>query len=114
MLKPNESTDNKNLQLEDLLRFKQAERPDAAYWSRFDRELHQGMLHTLVKKDPLYPASPSRFHRKVVPGGHAGHCHSCTCNRCRCTLYTASADSSACVGLSAAITGIFQCIDFPC
>lgn len=69
MLKPNESTDNKNLQLEDLLRFKQAERPDAAYWSRFDRELHQRMLHTLVKKDPLYRQVLRAFTGKLFPVG---------------------------------------------
>ena len=68
MLKPNESTD-KDVQLEDLLRFKQSERPDAAYWSRFDRELHQRMLHTLVKKDPLYRQVLRAFTGKLFPVG---------------------------------------------
>lgn len=38
--------------LEELLRFKRAEKPDEAFWGRFDRELHQRMMQTLVKKDP--------------------------------------------------------------
>ena len=38
--------------LEELLRFKRAERPDEAFWNRFDGELHQRMMQTLVKKDP--------------------------------------------------------------
>ncbi|MGC6456016.1 MAG: hypothetical protein ACON39_02070 [Coraliomargaritaceae bacterium] len=64
----NEPTDKK-VQLEDLLRFKQAEQPDAAYWSRFDRELHQRMLHTLVKKDPLYRQVLRAFTGKLFPVG---------------------------------------------
>lgn len=42
------------VKVEDLLRLKRAERPDAAFWDQFDRELHQRMLQTLVKKDPWY------------------------------------------------------------
>jgi hypothetical protein len=42
------------VQVEDLLRLKRAERPDAAFWDTFDRQLHQRMLQTLVKKDPWY------------------------------------------------------------
>lgn len=38
--------------LEELLRFKRAERPNEAFWDRFDSELHQRMMRTLVKKDP--------------------------------------------------------------
>lgn len=38
--------------LEEVLRFKQAERPDEAFWDKFDQQLHQRMLRTLVKKDP--------------------------------------------------------------
>lgn len=40
--------------LEELLRFKRAERPDQAFWEQFDNELHQRMLQTLVKKAPWY------------------------------------------------------------
>tara|TARA_E500000178_G_C17034743_1_gene762724 strand:- start:5560 stop:6132 length:573 start_codon:yes stop_codon:yes gene_type:complete len=58
MLNHKKDPTKKDLQLEELLRFKRAERPDEAYWNRFDRELHQRMLQTLVKKDP--------FHRQVL------------------------------------------------
>jgi hypothetical protein len=44
----------KEVKLEDLLRMKRAEKPDKAFWSDFDRELHQRMLRTLVRKDPWY------------------------------------------------------------
>lgn len=44
----------KEVKVEDLLRLKRAERPDVAFWDNFDRELHQRMLQTLVKKDPWY------------------------------------------------------------
>lgn len=44
----------KEVKVEDLLRIKRAERPDDAFWNSFDRELHQRMLQTLVKKDPWY------------------------------------------------------------
>lgn len=44
----------KEVKVEDLLRLKRAERPDEAFWNTFDRELHQRMLQTLVKKDPWY------------------------------------------------------------
>lgn len=46
--------DPKKIQVEDLLRMKRAERPDPAFWERFDRELHERMLQTLVKKEPWY------------------------------------------------------------
>jgi hypothetical protein len=45
---------HKEIKVEDLLRLKRAERPDANFWNNFDRELHQRMLQTLVKKDPWY------------------------------------------------------------
>lgn len=38
----------------DLLRLKRSERPTDQFWNEFDRELHQRMLQTLVKKDPWY------------------------------------------------------------
>ena len=41
-------------QLEALLRLKRSENPDAQFWERFDAELHQRMLRTLVKKEPWY------------------------------------------------------------
>ena len=42
------------INLEDLLRLKRSERPSDQFWNEFDRELHQRMLQTLVKKDPWY------------------------------------------------------------
>lgn len=45
---------NTEVKVEDLLRLKRAERPDDAFWSNFDSELHQRMLQTLVKKDPWH------------------------------------------------------------
>jgi hypothetical protein len=45
---------DKEVQVEDLLRLKRAERPSEAFWNTFDRELHQRMLQTLVQKDPWY------------------------------------------------------------
>mgnify|MGYP001288414033 CR=1 FL=1 len=42
------------VKVEELLRLKRAERPSEAFWHRFDGELHQRMLQTLVKKDPWH------------------------------------------------------------
>lgn len=44
----------KEVNVEELLRLKRAEKPNEAFWNDFDRELHQRMLQTLVKKDPWY------------------------------------------------------------
>ncbi|HAV14241.1 MAG TPA: hypothetical protein DCX06_12225, partial [Opitutae bacterium] len=44
----------KEVKVEDLLRMKRSERPDEAFWGQFDQELHQRMLQTLVKKDPVH------------------------------------------------------------
>ena len=46
--------DPNEIKIEDLLRLKRSERPDDAFWSDFDRELHHRMLQTLVKKEPWY------------------------------------------------------------
>ena len=43
-----------DINLEDLLRLKRAERPSGEFWSDFDRDLNQRKLQTLVKKDPWY------------------------------------------------------------
>lgn len=48
------NTHEKEVKVEDLLRLKRAERPGEVFWNTFDRELHQRMLQTLVKKDPWY------------------------------------------------------------
>lgn len=49
-----ENTQSSKVNVEDLLRIKRAERPDDVFWDTFDKELHQRMLRTLVKKDPWY------------------------------------------------------------
>lgn len=54
MSKSDPEKENNEVTLEDLLRVKRAERPDDAFWGRFDRELHQRMLQTLMKKDPWF------------------------------------------------------------
>ena len=51
MVKPTKDS-HKNVSLEELLRFKRAERPDRQFWKEFDSELHYRMMQTLVKKDP--------------------------------------------------------------
>lgn len=53
MTKPTNDS-QKEVKVEDLLRLKRAERPDEAFWGKFDRELHQRMMQTLVKKDPIH------------------------------------------------------------
>lgn len=50
--KPNEA--ETKVTLDDLLKVKRAERPSEQFWDKFDQELHQRMLQTLVQKDPLY------------------------------------------------------------
>jgi len=45
---------HKEVNVEDLLHLKRCERPGEAFWGKFDGELHQRMLQTLVKKDPWY------------------------------------------------------------
>jgi len=51
----NSTKDSRNkVSLEELLRFKKAERPDEDFWKGFDSELHQRMMQTLVKKDPWF------------------------------------------------------------
>ncbi len=52
MSKYESDTEHRPVKLEDLLRMKRGERPDEAFWGRFDRELHQRMLQSLMKKEP--------------------------------------------------------------
>ncbi len=48
---PNPSpTEPKVLSVEQLLRFKKAERPDEAFWDNFDRELQQKLFQTVVER----------------------------------------------------------------
>lgn len=53
-------------QVEALLRMKRSEKPDAQFWQRFDAELHQRMLRTLVQKEPWYRQFYYAFMRPKV------------------------------------------------
>ncbi len=54
--------------VEDLLKLKRAEKPDDAFWDRFDAQLHQRMLQTLVKKDPWHLQVLRCFRLRIVQG----------------------------------------------
>lgn len=54
MMPKSNPADPNEINVEDLLRLKRSEKPDSAFWDQFDRELHQRMLQTLVKKEPWY------------------------------------------------------------
>jgi hypothetical protein len=61
-----------NVSLEDLLRLKRAERPDAAFWANFEHELRQKQLTALVQKRRWWHELPLVFSRRVyVPAGAA-------------------------------------------
>lgn len=47
--------------VEDLLRFKRAERPPAEFWVQFDRELREKQLAALVQKEPWWRSLPKRL-----------------------------------------------------
>ncbi|HNX05610.1 MAG TPA: hypothetical protein PKI32_08905 [Opitutales bacterium] len=49
-LKQSRREDSKGVTLEQLLRFKKAERPDAAFWEDFDRSLEQKLFKTVVER----------------------------------------------------------------
>jgi hypothetical protein len=51
--------------IEDLLRLKRAERPDAEFWSNFDRELRQKQLAALLEKRPWWQGVPQLFARRA-------------------------------------------------
>lgn len=52
--------------LDDLLRLKRAERPDAAFWDDFERGLRQKQLAAIVEPRPWW-LTPSLWVRKAVP-----------------------------------------------
>jgi len=54
--------DKPNVTVEDLLRLKRAEKPDAAYWQRFERELRQKTVQTVIREE----TSLVRFFRGSV------------------------------------------------
>lgn len=56
------------IKVENLLRLKRFERPSDPFWNQFDRDLHQRMLQTLVKKDPWYVQLMRGFSGSLLPG----------------------------------------------
>src|SRR5688572_21416196 len=58
--------------IEDLLRLKTAERPDAEFWSHFEKELRQKQLTALVRKRRWWHEVPVLLSRRVyMPAGAA-------------------------------------------
>jgi len=65
MEKPTKDSGNK-VSLEELLQFKRAERPDNTFWNQFDRELHERMMQTLVRKDSWFTQISRAFTAKLT------------------------------------------------
>jgi hypothetical protein len=57
----NSPQNDKRVTLEDLLKLKRHERPDPAYWERFQRELHEKTLRSLVKTTAVSPSGLRAF-----------------------------------------------------
>ncbi|MBL9213912.1 MAG: hypothetical protein JNG83_00400 [Opitutaceae bacterium] len=56
--------------IEDLLKLKRAERPDAAFWAGFERELRQKQLSALLQKRPWWQQLPQFLARRAyIPVG---------------------------------------------
>lgn len=51
--------------VEDLLRLKRAERPDAEFWTKFERELRQKQLTALMEKRPWWQELPHFLSRRA-------------------------------------------------
>lgn len=51
--------------VEDLLRLKRAERPDAEFWTKFERELREKQLTALIEKRPWWQDLPQVFARRA-------------------------------------------------
>ena len=56
---------NSKVTVEDLLRLKRAERPDAEFWSKFEVELRQKQLAALVERRPWWQNLPLLLNRRV-------------------------------------------------
>ncbi|MBI2514083.1 MAG: hypothetical protein HYV96_19090 [Opitutae bacterium] len=56
---------NSKITVEDLLRLKRAERPDAEFWSKFEVELRQKQLAALVERRPWWQSLPILLSRRV-------------------------------------------------
>lgn len=56
---------NSKVTVEDLLRLKRAERPDAEFWNKFEVELRQKQLAALVERRPWWQSIPLLLNRRV-------------------------------------------------
>lgn len=59
-----DSPQRSKVTLEDLLRLKRAERPDAEFWNKFERELRQKQLTALLEKRPWWQELPHLLTRR--------------------------------------------------
>lgn len=66
-MQDNQEPQSSHVSVEDLLRLKRHEKPDEAYWERFDRELHQKSWQALAKPEPLLVRGLKAFGGKFVP-----------------------------------------------
>jgi hypothetical protein len=60
-----ESNQRSKVTVEDLLRLKRAERPDAEFWTKFERELRQKQLTALMEKRPWWQQLPQFLARRA-------------------------------------------------
>jgi hypothetical protein len=60
-----ELNQGRKVTVEDLLRLKRAERPDAEFWTKFERELRQKQLTALMEKRPWWQELPQRLARRA-------------------------------------------------
>ncbi len=66
-MQDNQEPQSSHVSVEDLLRLKRYEKPDEAYWERFDRELHQKSWQALAKPQPALWRGLRAFGGKLVP-----------------------------------------------
>jgi len=65
-----DSNQRPKITVEDLLRLKRAERPDAGFWENFERELREKQLAALLEKRPWWQELPQLLTRRpYIPVG---------------------------------------------
>lgn len=81
---PNDRSDDRRVTLEELLSLKRHEKPDARFWSSFDRELERRIVRSVVNRPGwfervggglvalLSPSLPAVFSAVVIAFGVAG------------------------------------------
>ena len=57
----------RELKLEDLLKVKAAERPDAQFWERFDLELNERALKTCIKRESFLERIGAHLVEHILP-----------------------------------------------